>query len=104
MTIIDLTRKDIVELMEDEGYNITERTLRYWEQSGKMDKATRNGRYTYHSHDVLNVVRILCATRPQRIQKIRSSISTDSIGKIVDIEESDNGLIVTIRKGKSVHE
>ncbi|RMD66031.1 MerR family transcriptional regulator, partial [Candidatus Pacearchaeota archaeon] len=78
-------------------------TLRYWEQSGKLPKPVRRGRRVYHNEDVLPMVRLLAATRPQRIQKIRQSV-VPSMGRIVRMSQDGDVLTVVIRKGKNIEQ
>lgn len=92
-----LTRFNIVKILQNEGYDVEERTIRYWEQSKRIPKAVRDGKYTYHNLNILPSIRLLCATRPKNIQIIRQNIGT-----ITEIFNNGDLLTIVVKKGKHV--
>ncbi len=95
-----LTREDISETMQDEGYDVTPRTIRYWESRGFISRPVRFGRHVVHPADVLNSVRALAATRPAAIRVLREKVMSRR-GQIVSVEATDDTLIVSISYKRS---
>lgn len=93
---MSITRQQIVEIVSRRGYDISTRTLRYWEQVGQMPRAQREGTHVYHSQDVIPTVVMLAATRPRQMREMRREF-----GKKVTQMRIDNGtLILTIKSQK----
>lgn len=72
MTVTMMSRSEIAQTIEQEGFEISERTLRYWESVGLLPKAQRIGRRALHNPAILGNVRLLAATRPKAVAAIRS--------------------------------
>lgn len=52
-----------VNLLRHEGFNITERTLRFWREEGYIPALEREGLTYYYSHDDVDAIRIYAQTR-----------------------------------------
>ena len=85
-TTIWLTRHEIANIV---GGDISERTIRYWEQEGLLPKAQRMGRRAMHPVTILPKVRALASTRPSSMSRIRR--------QIVQVEIEDQQVILRIK-------
>jgi len=72
-----VTRGELAELARAEGMDVTERTIRYWASEGLLPRPYRvagEGTRSFYPMSLLDRLRVLCATRPSRIKKLRRSI------------------------------
>ena len=93
------TRGEIAEIMQEEGFSVTERTIRFWESSGYIAKPVRFGRRVLHPEQVLGSIRALAATRPAAIRDLRKRV-TPRHGRIVDVNTTGDTLVVRISYNK----
>jgi hypothetical protein len=75
-----LTRERLATLLKEEGLELTARTLRYWEASGKMTRARRVGRQVAYDQDIIPLARMLAATRPGVMAELRQQAKTNKDG------------------------
>ena len=97
-----LTRDEVVELLTDEGYDVSYRTIRYWESEGLLPSPIRSGRRVYYDDTSISKIRFLCATRISSFREMRQSVLRKEpfckIGSIsgfdTRIENRGDGIII----------
>ncbi len=76
---VDLvTRERLAEIAREEGLDLTVRTLRYWAQRKLIPRpwiVKGEGLRAFYPLSMMKRLRILSATRPQKIKSIRDSVS-----------------------------
>lgn len=93
-----LTREQISNKMQDEGLGVTERTLRFWEAEHMMPSAVIVDGRAVHEPSVLGTVRMLAATRPKQLSRLRKN-GHEKV-EIVKITEDELVLRISYRRGK----
>ncbi len=94
-----LTREKLASMLREEGLVLTARTLRYWEMSGKMPRAVRAGRQVYYDQEVIQLARMLAATRPGIVAELRERARITPSGddrKNLSISINGSMVILTI--------
>jgi DNA-binding transcriptional MerR regulator len=89
-------RKQICSLLVGEGYEVSERTLRYWESKGQIPRSRRIGRKAVYEEGDLDRIRLMAATRPKAISNIRRATKSKSI---TSMEIVGNMLVLRIKHG-----
>lgn len=86
-----LTRNRIAEIVSAEGFDVTPRTIRYWEQEGLLRRARPSGNgCVVHTEQAIEQVRYLALTRPRNMREPLTR------GRVVKVEwESDTELKIT---------
>lgn len=107
-----LTRDAVASLLRAEGYSVSKRTIRYWENSGLLPCAVRAGRRVVHNANVLLKARLLAVTSPRAMAAARrdviNSIPSEGSRSVSTVEQvSLTEFIVKVRfkpqKGKVQH-
>ena len=95
-------RSAVVESLRAEGHEVTERTMRYWESRDWLPRSVRGtGGFATYIQSPINTARLLAATRPKRIAKLRTqTIVHHYPDKTVTIETSGDDIFVRINTRK----
>jgi hypothetical protein len=76
-----ITRDEIARIVSAEGFDVTSRTVRYWEQEGLLPRARPSGNgCVVHSDQVVDQVRYLALSRSRNMREPLSR------GHVVSVE------------------
>tara|TARA_Y100000588_G_C13418993_1_gene570757 strand:+ start:174 stop:521 length:348 start_codon:yes stop_codon:yes gene_type:complete len=62
-----VSQLEVLERLEDEGYEVSKRTLGYWRGKGLLPPLERDGQQYYWDEDVIERVKDLCSKREESI-------------------------------------
>ena len=76
-----ITQLEALNVLEDEGFDATKRTLGYWRERGFLPPLERDGQQYYWEENVLDKLRDLC-TKRLREREILKTIEVGDIDRI----------------------
>jgi len=93
-----LNREQIVEKLYEEGFDVSVRTLRFWESEGMIPSAEIIGGNALHNRNVLKSVRVLAATSPKALAKFRRNGASNV--QLVELTDDEIVLRISYKKEK----
>lgn len=94
-----LTRDQISEKLQDEGFDVSVRTIRFWESEGMLPRADLIEGQASHRVGSLSTARVLAVTRPKALAKFRRN-GNESV-TIIKMTEDELVLKISYSKEKN---
>ena len=86
-----ITQDEALEVVQDQGYQVTKRTLGYWREIGQLPPLERDGQQYFWNEEVVNQIELLCQKRSfgERLSTVKVEDATFDISHVV-IKRQDN--------------